>query len=171
MPVPDHAHTDIKALYSYWCSVSPEGKLPGRQHIDPVDMAPLLTNLWLIDVHREPLRFWRRLVGTRIEEFAGVNLTGGWIDDNLSDSRTPGVQKGMVEVVETRLPSWRRGKPLISAHKNYAELERLYLPLAEDGETVDMILAMTLFLTMPAPNDIGDDPDSGPLELEDILDS
>ena len=62
MSIPDEAHADIKLFYEYWRSITPEGRLPGRQHFDPISIPQLLSNLWLIEVHREPLRFWRRLV-------------------------------------------------------------------------------------------------------------
>lgn len=157
MCIPDHAHAAVKELHSYWQSIAPEGKLPGRQHIDPVDLAPLLPNIWLLDVHREPLRFWRRLVGTRIEEYSGSNLTKGWVGDRVKGVRLVNVHNSMTNVVETKLPNWRRGKPNISDHADYPELERLFLPLASDSETVDMILAITIFfkktelaITMPA---------------------
>ena len=155
MPIPDHAHAGVKELYRYWQSVAPEGKLPGRQHIDPADIVSLLPNIWLLDVHREPLRFWRRLIGTKIEEFSGRNLTGGWVHDEMEETKLSDVQKFMVDVVETKLPDWRRKRPSISDHKDYAELERLFLPLASDGETVDMILAITVFLKKTESDDHG----------------
>ncbi len=152
MSIPENAHTDVKALYEYWLSISPAGKLPGRQHFEPMDIAPLLPNLWLIDVHREPLRFWRRLVGSRIEEFAGMNLTNGWVGDRLSGTRLSGVHSFLTDVVEQKRPNWRKGKSLIRFEKEYAELERLYLPMASDGETVDMILAISEFNLLPLPS-------------------
>ena len=57
-----------------------------------------------------------------------------------------------MDVVESKQPNWRRGKSLIRFEKDYAELERLYLPLADDGMTVDMILAITVFYKLPMPN-------------------
>ncbi|NKB57271.1 MAG: PAS domain-containing protein [Alphaproteobacteria bacterium] len=155
MRIPDYAHPAVKELHTYWQSLAPEGKLPSRQHIDPVDIAPLLPNIWLLEVHREPLRFWRRLVGTRIEEYSGRNLTRGWIHDKVHDkveeAKLLNVSKSLIDVVETKMPNWRRGKPNISEHADYAELERLYLPLASDSETVDMILAITVFFKKPEP--------------------
>ena len=162
MAIPDEAHADLKALYDYWRSIAPPGRLPGRQHFDPADVPRLLPNLWLIEVHRKPLRFWRRLVGSKIEEFAGMNLTGGWVGDRLSGARLSGVHSYLMDVVESRKPNWRRGKSLIRFEKDYAELERLYLPLASDGETVDMILAITVFykLPMPSPSNLNQIPGS-----------
>ncbi len=152
MPLTLEAHADIKSLYEYWRAISPKGKLPGRQHFDPIDVPKLLPNLWLIDVHRDPVRFWRRLVGTKIEEFAGMNLTGGWVGDRLSGTRLSGVHSFLMDVVETGKPNWRRGKSLIRFEKDYAELERLYLPLATDGVNVDLILAITVFFSLPMPS-------------------
>ena len=143
--IPNDVHADIRTLFDYWQAISPSDNLPGRQHFDPLDVPDLLPNIWLIDVHRNPLRFWRRLVGSRIEEFAGRSLTKGWVGDSLEGARHSSVHKNLAEVTETGRPSWRRGTSLIKFEKNFLELERLYLPLASDGQTVDMILAITVF--------------------------
>ena len=153
MTIVEEAHEDVKSLYEYWCGIAPVGRLPGRQHFDPMDIPHLLPNVWLIDVHRDPLRFWRRLVGSRIEEFAGQSLTNGWVADRLQGARLNGVYANLADVVETGKPSWRRGKSLIRFEKDFSELERLYLPMAEDGKTVDMILAITVFFRLPMPKD------------------
>ena len=85
-----------------------------------------------------------------------MNLTGGWVGDRLSGTRLSGVHSYLMDVVESKRPNWRSGKSLIRFEKDYAELERLYLPMAEDGVTVDMILAITIFykLPMPSPSNI-----------------
>ena len=72
----------IRALYAYWCSIHPpSGGLPGRQHVDPVDIPMLLPWLWLVDVHREPLRFKHRLVGTEHVRVMRRDPTGLWLDE------------------------------------------------------------------------------------------
>lgn len=149
--VPDDAHDDIKALFDYWKAIVPRNGLPGRQHFDPLNIPDLLPNIWLIDVHRNPLRFWRRLVGSRIEEFAGKSLQGGWVGDRLDGERLSCVRDHLTDVVQTKRLSWRRGKSLIQYEKNYRVLERLYLPLAADGKTVDMVLAITVFPVTKQP--------------------
>src|SRR3546814_18827524 len=65
--LPEDAAPKIKALLAYWQSIHPAGGgLPGRRHLDPVDIPELLPNIWMIDVKRGPLRFRFRLVGTEI---------------------------------------------------------------------------------------------------------
>lgn len=47
-----------RCLYEYWHSKRPsDAALPGRQHVDPLEIPSLLPHLFLIDVVREPLRF------------------------------------------------------------------------------------------------------------------
>jgi hypothetical protein len=146
----EHMHPDVQFLYEYWRSIFPDCRLPGRQHFDPAEVLRLLPSLLLIDVHREPISFKIRLVGSKIEEFAGENLTGKRFAHRLKGSHLRRAEKNLRTVVKLKEPSWRRGKPLIRWEKNFVELERLFLPLASDGETVDMILAITVHSSQPA---------------------
>ena len=140
--IPEDCHPKVRAIYDYWRSVHPKGGvLPGRQHIDPVDIPLLLPNVWLIDVYRDPYRFRFRLMGTLVVDYAGEDNTGKWFDDRLP-SFDPSV---FIDVVETGRPSWARGRSKMRPEKNYYELERVRLPLAKDGKTVDMILSLTVF--------------------------
>ena len=141
--LPDDARDGVRTLYEYWCSIAPPGRLPGRRHFDPLDVPTLLPNLWLVEVHRNPLRFFYRLVGSKIEEFAGERLTGLWFAQRLAGPALQQVNMAMQAVIENREPSWRRGKPRIRWEKDHMVIERLYLPLAENGVDVDMILAIS----------------------------
>ena len=57
------------------------GRLPGRQHVSPFDIVPLLPRVWLLDVVRDPLRFRYRLVRTGEVRTLGREVTGQWIDE------------------------------------------------------------------------------------------
>jgi hypothetical protein len=140
--IPDDCHPKVRAIYDYWRSVHPKGGgLPGRQHIDPVDIPLLLPNIWLIDVYRNPYRFRFRLVGTLVVDYAGEDNTGKWFDERWPDFDA----SVFIDVVETGEPSWARGRSKMRPEKNYYELERVRFPLATDGKTVDMILSLTVF--------------------------
>ena len=79
--LPEDAAPKIRALYAYWQAIHPEpDRLPGRQHLDPLDIPELLANIWMADVQREPLRFRFRLVGTEIVKFTGRDSPGRWLD-------------------------------------------------------------------------------------------
>lgn len=156
--LPEKTHSDIRELYEYWQGISPSGKLPGRQHFDPINVPGLLPDITLIEVRRNPKRFWNRLVGSRIEEYAGESLTGRWFAQRLSGKNLRVVHENLNLVLGTKQPHWRRGRPRIRWEKELVDLERLYLPLARDGETVDMILMISKFSRLTHdqfPNKIG----------------
>ncbi len=141
-------HPALQELYRYWCAIHPGDALPGRQHLDPVDLCRFLPRVWLLDVQREPFRLRYRLVGTHICEMAGRELTGQWLDEAHPAAKLdPSIFGRFQQVAATGLPIRRRGKPkLFLRHKaDFTEIENAVFPLASDGKTVDMILAYTIF--------------------------
>jgi hypothetical protein len=74
-------HPMVRSFYKYWLSVAPPGRLPGRQHIRPEDLVPMLPRLWMLDVYRNPLRFRSRLADTQIVLSVGREFTGEWLDE------------------------------------------------------------------------------------------
>jgi len=146
---PDAWHSKIREMFAYWQSIRPvAGGLPGRRHFEPLAVPALLPNIRLIDIRREPLRLRYRLVGTRIVEAHGYDMTGQWLDEAHPEFRddTP-LRCEYMSVIEERRPSYRRGKPVFGVNaEKYTATERILLPFAEDGQTVDILLAMTVFL-------------------------
>ena len=134
-------HERVRAIYRYWDGKRNGRLMPSRADLDPVDIPKLLPNVWLIDVARDPYRFRFRLLGTAVVEYAGEDNTGMWFDETLPDF-DPSV---FIDVVEAREASWRRSASRMRPYKEYRELERVRLPLARDGATVDMILCLTVF--------------------------
>ena len=140
-------HPRVRAIAEYWATMGVTGRLPGRQHLDPLRVPRLLPNVWLVDVERSPrLRFRYRLTGTRIAQAFSDDPTGRYLDEVHAGFASNGVCQYLTEVVEGREPSWRAGKPKFGELYDFAHVERIYLPLATDGETVDMILAFSIFL-------------------------
>lgn len=142
----DGWHPRLKRLYDYWKAIHPARGLPGRQEFDPSAVPDLLPNLWILDVQHEPFRLRFRLVGTSIVCSAPGGITGQWLDDVRPEIRDiPGFLDRHRAVVETKKPSWRRGASRFQHDVPFASLENLFLPLARDGERVDMILAATVY--------------------------
>jgi hypothetical protein len=74
-------HPAVRHVYDYWLTITPPGRLLGRQHFVPEDIAPLLRRILLLEVHRDPLRFCYLLVGTEVAWSRGRDPTGEWIDE------------------------------------------------------------------------------------------
>jgi hypothetical protein len=142
----DAWHPRLQRLHQYWLDIHPTDGLPGRQHVDPIDIPDLLSNLWLLEVQREPFRLRYRLAGTSIVYAAKREVTGQWLDDVRPQVRTiPGYFDRYRAIVETKEPSWRRGPPNFQMNAYFVSLQNLFLPLARDGRNVDMILAGTVY--------------------------
>ena len=136
-------------LYDYWAAKRQQERLPGRRDIDPVDLGRQLPNMMLIDILGPPLRFRYRLVGTQVVAASAEDRTGAFFDAVEFFRKNPVVMEQYKEVAETREPALS-----LEPFRNYVdnttyEVERLILPLAADGKTVDMVLVYFSFRTGP----------------------
>lgn len=144
---PAEAHAKIHRIVEYWHSLVPgPGLLPGRQHIDPIAIPSLLSNIWLLDIAPDdPRRYRFRLIGGALRE-AGVTAVKGSF---LADTATPEEASRSASLFErletTRTFDWRRGAPALGFLEHVSELERVFLPMARDGRTVDLLLCLTVF--------------------------
>lgn len=139
-------HPRIRRIHDYWLSLHKDGKLPGRDRIDPCAIPEILPGTWMLDVQRVPFRLRYRLVGTKIVQAMGEEMTGKWLDEARPQTlEVPGYFDRYRRVVEEATPSWRKGRPVMEHDRFYVSLENILLPLASDGETPDVILAHTVF--------------------------
>jgi hypothetical protein len=144
------AHPKAIQLHEYWRSKAPAaGLLPGRRHIDPTEIPGLLDNIWLLDVvgaaAGAPRRFCFRLIGDAMHRKGMPGRPGAFIDQLFDNGPQDAAMGDLHAVVDTGLPSWSRGKPTLRHRHEIFELERILLPLAADGKTVDMLLCLTAF--------------------------
>lgn len=134
-----------RLFLDYWTFKCRGGKLPGRQHIDPVEMRSFLTYIVLLDVDRRlggrGPRFRYRLVGTHVVEIFGHELTGVYLDEVNPPDVYPAVEAHLAGVVQSCRPAVGY-HALPAAHTYYRQYEHVTVPLATDGYTVDMLLGL-----------------------------
>jgi hypothetical protein len=134
------AHEEI---LGYWRSRRDRGRLPGRAQIDPEHIKRHLPTISLIDVRATDgvaLRDYRlRLAGTGLYGVYGGEITGKRLSEVYAADAAIYWRTELDKVVESRSPGvglhsleWR-GVPHLS-------ILWLRLPLAGDGDRVDMIL-------------------------------
>ncbi len=141
----DGLHPKIERIVDYWTSIHPESGLPGRQHLDPVDIPELLPHIRLIDVVGNPPRFRVRLCGSRIRDHFGSCQLGKFFDEMYPSFAERPSYADFMSAVETRQPAWNRGHCELNPEKLHVPLERVVLPFASDGQTVDLLLVISLF--------------------------
>lgn len=134
----------LASLYRYWLGIRPAADLlPGRRHLEPEAIPQLLPWICLTDVQRAPLRFKYRLVGTRLVDVLGSDPSSGWYEEVHPDFPVSNAYPHFVAAVEQRRVAWYRGPATMFASARWKTIERLILPMAQNGRDVDMLLAIT----------------------------
>lgn len=143
------SEAEFRELLAYWQSKLEPGRLPGRQHIDPTELQPRhLSQLLLLDVvevapTRPRHRYRFRVAGTGFSAIAGRDVTGLHYDEIGAPERAMPVIRALDLIVECKAPVYLSGRLSIPS-QDYIWVKRLGLPLAQDGDKVDMILAIWL---------------------------
>lgn len=139
----DAVEPEFATLYDYWRGKCRDGRLPARCDIDPLDLPrSMLPNMLLLDVERADTapRFRVRLAGTGFVALYGFEVTGRYFDELAPAAAIAPLMEALHTIVETREPRYL-ASPLTAPNKNFRWIKRFALPLAADGETVDMVIA------------------------------
>jgi len=122
------------------------GGIPGRQHIDPLDIPSLLPWVNLVDVHRQPdgIAFRHRLVGTGIVEAWDRDSTGHWFHELYEPRKLARIQPTLEQIVGTSEPALI-SDDLREVGRPYRTASSLVMPLASDGRLVDMLLTVSQY--------------------------
>ena len=137
-------HPKIRELCDYWRSIHPPDHLPGRQHFDPCDVAPLLPDIYLLDVCPQTADLTFRLMGTGLVTLFGHDYTGLPFEQAYTSGKGSYSYRDITDMLETKQPRWRQARAMFAAGRDYLTLERVILPLAKDGTTVDIVLGMVV---------------------------
>jgi len=134
----------IVTLYDYWCSICPQnGEVPLRADFDPARVRQILSWVWMVSAHSQPTRFKFRLLGTDSVQAMGRDVTGVWIDEAYPKFENSIGYQDYIDVISGKGPSYRKGE----AHyhiASYKNIERIMLPMSENGKDVD-IIAITVY--------------------------
>lgn len=143
------SEAEFRELLTYWQSKSLTGRLPGRQHIDPTELTRRhLSQLLLLEVvegaaPKQRRRYRFRVAGTGFAAIAGRDVTGLYYDEVGAPERSLPVIRALDLGVERKAPVFLSGRLSVPS-QDYVWVKRLCLPLAQDGDKVDMILAIWL---------------------------
>jgi hypothetical protein len=130
------AHEEI---FTYWASRRQGGRLPARASIHPAHFKRHLPTISLIDVKSGARDYRLRLAGTGLYSVYGREITGRTLDEVYNSTAAEYWRAELDKVVEQRRPgvgvhnfAWRGA--------GHVSILWLRLPLASNGQDVDMIL-------------------------------
>ena len=126
---------------AYWNEKRGHRAMPARADFDPMEIIPILPHVVLLDVLRDPLDFRYRLIGTLTEEHMAEPYTGRRFSE-IPHQRAPSrIWSCSEQVVQDPRPL-RSDIPYIGPKRDFTTVEDVMMPLAADGETVDMIFVV-----------------------------
>jgi len=128
----------LRKLAAHWDQLRASRPMPNRVDFDPLDVRFALGYLSIIEVHRDPLRFYFRLDGTKQVELFGIDCTRRYLDEAMPKDHAVMAGESYREVVEQGVPRHHLRK--IRFHERIIDYEVLILPLSRDGARVDFLI-------------------------------
>jgi hypothetical protein len=126
-------------MVDYWRAKAGVRSMPRRSDIDPSEVMPFLPRITLVDVVPDARRFVYRLVGTEEVASRGSDPTGRSVTEAFFAASAEESLKYYAYVAHYAEPYCFRD----DYHAPDGALEQqdvIFLPLSEDGESVNMIL-------------------------------
>lgn len=139
MPLPLRA--EFEAIQGRWKELCRDGRLPPRADFPAESLTPWLGHIQIVERigDGDSTRHRVRLVGTRIVYYEGRDNTGLFLDDIVPIDQRDEVIEPYRRCAETRAPVYSAFYSCSEAAIS-SQLERLILPLATDGRTIDQFL-------------------------------
>jgi hypothetical protein len=128
----------LRLLVAHWQRMRGARRMPARRDFDPLEVRFALGYISLIDVHRDPLRFYFRLDGSKQVELFGVECTRRYLDEAMPAEHAAMAQASYSEVVNRGEPRYHRRQ--IVFHERLMDYEAIILPFSNDGERVDLLM-------------------------------
>jgi len=133
------SHPDIGVMVEYWRRKAGDRRMPRRTDIEPGDIKAFLPRITLVDVVQDERRFVYRLVGTEEVASRGSDPTGRSVGEAYFAASAEESLSYYEYVAQHAEPYCYRD----SYYAPDGALEKqdvIFLPLSEDGESVNMIL-------------------------------
>ena len=139
-------HPKLQRFFDYWVAISPPGRLPSRQHLDPIGLGPVLPHIWMLDVVHDGARprFRYRLAGTREVETLQREVTGQWFDEVHRLPPTHPIFARLAYMLDHPTATYRKGVVGLTHEKDHRTVENCMVPFAGDGAVVDLIVACSI---------------------------
>lgn len=127
-------------LLQMWQGKCAGGALPKRADFDLLALRPHLGWLCVVEVceHRDDLRY--RLIGSRITDFVGRDMTGRLVSEVLPEAALH-IYRHLIAYPR----ALRTHGSIVWRDKGHIPYETLILPLAADGRSVDGFMVEMVF--------------------------
>ena len=119
----------LRRAVDYWAEKCGTRSMPGRSDIEPLELRDVLGYISLIEIERNPYRFFFRLDGTKQVELFRIDCTGRYLDECFDEQHLAIAVKSYRQVAESGEPSYYRRK--LPFYERVISYEIVILPLGE----------------------------------------
>jgi len=134
----------LLGLFGYWRGKLQGRIMPARRDIDPIEMKPWLGNLLLVEFPADPMQYRVRLDGVNIQQFYGNSREGKGVEAITSEEERRIVLPQYLIVLERKQPAYYESQ-FVTSEGIPTSQRKLLLPLSDDGERVNIVLAGIYF--------------------------
>lgn len=129
----------LQRLHDEWRSRRRGRRFPARADFDPAEMNYILGNLSLVEVRRHPLRFFFRVHASNVAARVGFDMTRKFLDESPDARFRSVILDHYLRTLDERCPVAARYEQEVT-DRTVLNCEALALPLAHDGENIDMVM-------------------------------
>lgn len=138
-PADDAVGGKIRALHAIWKECAGTRMAPRRADITLAKVGALTPWVLVLDVVDGGFRF--RLVGQEVTQFLGGAFNGRPLSDLPEGEFARGLEAALIYCVNEKRPAALGPRPSGYAGKEHWEIELVVLPLSEDGDMVNCVIA------------------------------
>ena len=129
-------------ILNFWEAKCAGRIMPQRSDIDPDEIRRYLPYITLVDVVADARQYVYRLVGTQEVALRGRDPTGKSVAEAFFGTSVENVLAKYDTVYRTRKPFYERED--FQGGDRYVGEENLFLPLSDDGVTVNKIMVFSI---------------------------
>jgi hypothetical protein len=130
----------LARLLAYWHRIAADGSVPARGNLDPTKIGFILARVMLVQVRREPLDFYFRLIGTETEDAGQRGYQGKMLSQVEPPAYREMVRADYEAVLATGLPACHRIAMWAGEVDHPAGYERVILPFADAAGAIAFLL-------------------------------
>lgn len=137
-----------EAFLIYWlkrCPNEPD-RFPAREDINPAHLGRHMAHIIILDVLNNPRDFQYRLVGTYARSFMHNDDTGKKFSELPGKGPDSSIWATKLRVLSQRKPLLEEVK-YVGPQADFTRVLTLHLPLAKDGQNIDMIVSVLNFIS------------------------
>lgn len=132
----------IAAIEGHWNTLRGERAMPRRDEIDPVDLAPWLPYVSMMEVHYDPFRVRYRVVGTEVARIVGEDFSNRWLDETGWGAQSIALNTLLyTKLAESMRPVYGLSTVSFASREDWI-FEWVLLPLSTDAQRVTHCLSL-----------------------------